>query len=583
MFAFTVAAALFAQGCPLRSFAVDDAVSAGGSAGTGGSSANMAGSGGSGGASGAGGRRSGVSIPRLQNDEYVVRQGSELRVDRSAGLLANDTPVNLRVTESHAVDAELPREFDARLTVEEDGAFDFVPDPRFFGEYHFSYTAKNADGDSDSAQIIVRVVPVDIELDTVLAGVGGFVIEGPASASTGSAIDRAYDVNADGLRDIVIGAPGANGGDGAVFVVFGKNDSAAVDLAREPDAMHPEFAELDAGALEALGVSVSGLGDLDGDGAGDLVLGASGGRGRAYVVLGKDVVGHVTLPLRDGYMLEGDSANTDVGRIVRGVGDVDGDTIPDVLVSSQNQDYGWIHVLFGKSSLRGRATLTSAPAFHVRAAFPDDRFPIGAAGVSDLDADGAAEVFVSSDTRFVLLKGGTSYPSDVGQLTTDGSRGGFTATRSTPGDAPVAALADINGDGVRDVGYCDDPNACHVIFGPPELLAPDWSFSGFSRRANSVIIAGGSDLDGDRLADVVLADDRAAYVVYGRRTGYSEIDLRTLGVDGYTLRAASDGAISAISVVGDVNGDGLSDLAIADAAVSDGAGRVYVVFGVRSN
>jgi hypothetical protein len=111
-------------------------------------------------------------------------------------------------------------------------------------------------------------------------------------------------------------------------------------------------------------------------------------------------------------------------------------------------------------------------------------------------------------------------------------------------------------------------------------LTSGWVISGFSKKTRKVLLAGGGDVDGDGLADVLLSDDRGAYLVYGKRSGFTDLDLGQLGVEGYAMHVTGSGTITALAIVGDTNGDGLADLALADATADDGAGRVYVMFGV---
>ena len=87
----------------------------------------------------------------------------------------------------------------------------------------------------------------------------------------------AGDVNGDGLDDLIVGALGAdpNGEDsGQSYVVFGKADAAAVELADVAAGRGGGFALNGAAAYDSSGFSVSGAGDVNGDGLDDLIVGA---------------------------------------------------------------------------------------------------------------------------------------------------------------------------------------------------------------------------------------------------------------------------------------------------------------------
>ena len=137
----------------------------------------------------------------------------------------------------------------------------------------------------------------------------GFRIIGPVAASrAGSSVAGAGDVNADGLADLIVGAPHVTGASidggyqmpeaGAAYIVFGKGDGNDVALdvfGDDPNAAG--FQLHGAASNDRAGGSVSGAGDTDGDGMADLVVGAYGvnqdqfgfNRGAAYVVAQESV------------------------------------------------------------------------------------------------------------------------------------------------------------------------------------------------------------------------------------------------------------------------------------------------------
>jgi hypothetical protein len=158
----------------------------------------------------------------------------------------------------------------------------------------------------------------DSTVSLVDLGNGGFAIQGIDSTDrSGFSVSGAGDVNGDGLADVIVGAFGARArtepGAGETYVVFGKSDSAPVDLAalglggfridgidRYPyypgAASDPNRVQTPApqDGPDESGRSVSGAGDVNGDGLGDLIIGAVGVSnnpvlhcGGSFVVFGK--------------------------------------------------------------------------------------------------------------------------------------------------------------------------------------------------------------------------------------------------------------------------------------------------------
>ena len=121
--------------------------------------------------------------------------------------------------------------------------------------------------------------PASFDLST-LDGTNGFVINGiDAGDRSGNSVSGAGDVNGDGFDDLIIGAPNAdpNGIDlaGESYVVFGSNDGFSPSLNLSSLNGTNGFVMTGINFDGYSGSSVSGAGDVNGDGVDDLIIGAS--------------------------------------------------------------------------------------------------------------------------------------------------------------------------------------------------------------------------------------------------------------------------------------------------------------------
>ncbi|MDP3253392.1 MAG: FG-GAP-like repeat-containing protein [Hydrogenophaga sp.] len=260
-----------------------------------------------------------------------------------------------------------------------------------------------------------------VELSTIDAGSGGFVINGQAAFDrSGYSVSSAGDVNGDGLADVIVGArtsdPAAGTSAGRSYVVFGKADGTVVELS-DIDAGSGGFVINGQESNEYSGNSVSSAGDVNGDGLADLIVGAYGSdpvtgdeAGRSYVVFGKADGTSVELSDIDagsgGFVINGEAEYDFSGLSVSSAGDVNGDGLADLIVGAYGSDpaagefAGRSYVVFGKAGgtaveLSDIASGSGGFVINGEAAFDYSGISVSAAG--DVNVDGLADLIVGAN------------------------------------------------------------------------------------------------------------------------------------------------------------------------------------------
>jgi hypothetical protein len=293
----------------------------------------------------------------------------------------------------------------------------------------------------------------------------------------GSSVSGAGDVDGDGHDDLLVGTPNNRDGRapvGAAYLVLGPV-TGTLDLSLADAKL---VGEQDGDFAGSVG-SVSGAGDVDGDGHDDLLVGASGNDpgGAAYLVLGP-VTGTLNLSWADAKLV-GEGASDFAGQTVSGAGDVDGDGHDDLLVGARFNDQGgaWAgaaYLVLGPVTTT-RLDLSLAEAKLVGET-PIDYAGNSVSGAGDVDADGHDDVLVGA---YFNDRGGDQRGAAylvLGPVT--GTLDLSLADAKLVGEKPddhagwsVSGAGDVDGDGHDDLlvgapAPYHGPGAAYLVRGP---------------------------------------------------------------------------------------------------------------------
>lgn len=361
-------------------------------------------------------------------------------------------------------------------------------------------------------------------------------------------IGSAGDVNGDGFEDLIVGdAWGSNGQDkeGIAYLYFGGPLG--------PDSI-PDWVGESNQADAWYGFAVAGVGDVNGDGFDDILVGAFRytntmvNQGRAYLYLGS-ATGPGALPdwTTDGTISGGLYANS-----VAAAGDVNGDGFADVAINTR---YAGVSVFYG--SLDG---LSGTPNW--AKSFPGSGVAT-VAGAGDVNSDGYDDLLIGEDGAGSNWQGAAHVYF--------GSAGGLLPSPgwSVAGETEILVLGDgaggagdVNGDGYDDVlvstyqydGGLVDRGRAWLYLGSPDGPSHDaaWSVVGDADRAwLGWNVAATGDVDGDSYADVLISARNAARVYLYRGSP-----------QGLDTTPAWDAFGLSVGIGGDFNGDGLSDVPV---------------------
>ena len=393
----------------------------------------------------------------------------------------------------------------------------------------------------------------------------------------------AGDLNGDGTDDLMFS--NVENGTSSVEVVYsgigqlGELDSqgrssASIDDLNEGQRLTIVLREGASDADAALGaIRPRSVGDVNGDGFADLVVGVSdslgsdayliyGGVSLGALVGGKRVLDVATLDANQGVHLSGYGL-----QLVQAAGDMNGDGLDDFIVGSRYNNIPVIAVIFGDATGIGEI-IGSIAELDLRDLAPDQGLLIkdnvygfwtnvNIEQIGDFNSDGYDDLLVQSHDRITVIFGSQGGLGHVvgGQreivLDEISAVEGFTIDMQIENwqrGPEISAIGDFNGDGFDDFAInrlrdgLDNHDKAFVIFGTDQAMAPavdgeiSLTIQDLKRsQTRAFILDGGSlsaggDLNGDGYDDLVTESGHPGYapsVIYGHATSSTTSVSRT--------------------------------------------------------
>jgi len=466
-----------------------------------------------------------------------------------------------------------------------------------------------------------------VDIKTVMAQGQGFSITGVPLL--GKSVDGIGDFNGDGYDDIIITSFWKFDPLGPVYVIYGSKSPHSETRVDQELPPSEGFVIRETEPESYLGYFASGIGDINGDGLADIMVGAkeaNKGVGAAYVIFGNRTPLSTLFPQQgldpsQGFAILGSLPNEEMGASGSRAGDINGDGIDDFMVGTDR--YGYTHskvyVIFGSkqafSTMIPSQNFTLSQGFIISGA--DESYEQMGSSLSkagDINGDGIDDIIIGAVTSnqnagaaYVIYGSREPFQNITPSLGLPRSQG-FAILGKTPSEnvgESVSGAGDVNGDGIDDViigaySLANWRGAAYVIYGnknssstivPNASLDASQGFAMYGDIEHTALgqsVSGIGDINQDGFDDLIIVASLIhgglgeAYLIYGKKNHTSFV-IPATGLDssqgivfhGQTLSEGKPFYVGASANAGDVNGDGIDDIILG----CTNAYTAYIIYG----
>ncbi len=417
-----------------------------------------------------------------------------------------------------------------------------------------------SDGERDDIGCIRSKIPCSTYASDAL------LLGEEVSNDTSISVAVAGDVNGDGLKDLLVGAPHDNKKRGAVYLIYGKRGRLSGNLSLA--SAGAKFVGVAGG--DYLGQDISPAGDVDGDGYADFLVGVSPFRdagGLVYLFYGKAQLfaGEVSVATADAWFV-GENAQKKFYRSFSKAGDVNADGLGDLLIGGPAT-----YLIYGRRErFKGEVNLSTAAAFFMGDAGEQGSPDVTVATVGDVNGDRFSDFAIGAHEAsvvYLFYEKKVPYAGKIALSSADFTLLGEAKFKEIGG--PPVKYGDLNGDGLSDFLIRPTSSEVYLFYGRGKKFSGSVSVTTadakfyWNKTGSIVSLSSGGDINKDRYDDLVIATDPNYHLdVYLFNGGPKEYSGPIFLADRGTKFTGLNHYALSPSLLSDLDGDGIDDFII---------------------